>query len=65
MTRDAVAKRSKKERERKCTMLEVRKWQCYLMECESEMMGERCEEKLGVLMLIFFGEKREKRSGIV
>ena len=46
-------------------MVEVRKWECYLMECESEMMGERCEEKLGVLMLGFFGEKREKRSGIV
>ena len=46
-------------------MVEVRKWECYLMECESEMMGEGCEEKLVVLMLIFFGEKREKGSGIV
>ena len=36
-----------------------------VMECESELVRKRCEEKLIVLVLIFFGEKSEKGSGMV
>jgi hypothetical protein len=44
-------------------MTDVRKGQCcYLVECESEMVRKRCEEKV---MLIFFGEQGEKGSGMV
>ena len=58
-------RRDLREREGKCRMMEERKWRCYLMECESKMVRKRCEEKLVVLMLIFFGEEGEKGSGMV